>query len=154
MTKKKADKPKRKIGERTETIWIKLSPMQIEDERSKVIDLLQERDELDERWKSTKADHKAKEAELDSKIESARGAIRTCKVSRELVVEEWVTDRNEVIRIDKATGEEVGRRTATARELQEELDLPEPKAADDDGEDELGREVAEEGDAEDFGDKE
>lgn len=168
MAKKAKAAPKRrKIGERTETIAVRLTPMQIEDERAKVIELLQERDELDEKWKSTKADHKAKEAELHSRLETSRGMIRTGKVSREMTIEEYVDDRNEVIRVDKATGEEIGRRTATARELQEELPLPDPtpaaapeapkapkegEADEDDGDANLEREVEADADAgDDFG---
>ena len=160
--KAKADEPKRKIGERTETIHVKLTPMQIEDERATVIDLIQTKEELEERLKSSKADYKAKIAEVDSKTAAALGAIRSGKTSREVVIEEWLTDRNEVVRLDKATGLEIGeRRTATARELQEELPLPAPNrleaTVENDGEAEHEREIAEdqkaEGDDGDFGDK-
>lgn len=168
MTRKprpKANERVRKIGERTETIAVRLTPIQIEDERAKVIDLLQEKEELEEKLASMKAEYKAKIADVDSRKASALGAIRTGKISREMTIEEWVTGGNEVVRVDKATGEEIGaRRTATARELQEELPLPPadaPKAPadaeedEDDGEAEHDREVAadqaEEG--ADFGDK-
>lgn len=124
--KRKSNEPKRKLGERTETLSIKLTPMQIEDERAKVIDLLQEKDELEEKLKSTKADYKAKIAETDSRTATCLGMIRTGKTSREVVIEEWLTDQNEVVRIDKATREELNRRNATAAELQEELPLPKP----------------------------
>lgn len=150
MAKKrnKSDEPRRKLAERTEVVEVRLTPMQIEDERAKVVDLLQERDELKAAWKSAKDAHKAKETELDSRLETARGAIRAAKIRREITVEEWITDRNEVIRIDKATGEEIGRRTASARELQEDLPFADPpkgneaEADGDDGEEELAREAA------------
>jgi len=125
-----AHEPVRKLGERTETIEVKLSPAQIEDERARVIDLLQERDELDEEWKNIKAAHKAKIADLDSKLAAARGAVSSGKVRREITIEEWVTRQNEVIRIHKETREELGRRNATAAELQEDLPLGDHGAAD------------------------
>lgn len=150
-TKKRsnAHEPVRKLGERVDTIEQKLSPMQIEDERAKVLDMLQERDELDEQWQSAKAAHKAKLADLDSRLESSRGAIRAGKVRKEIVVEEWLTRQNEVIRLDAATHLEIGRRNATREELQEELDL-EAKAEDADPDDEGERELAKEV-ADDFG---
>jgi hypothetical protein len=156
--KSKSDEPKRKIGQRTEIVTVKLSPMQIEDQRALVIDLIQEGDELEERLKSSKADYKAKIAEVDSKKSAALGAVRSGKVAREIIVEEWVPERNEVIRIDQATGEEVGRRNATARELQEELPIdttPPAKASEADGEDMHAAEVAEDeaGEGDDFGDR-
>lgn len=156
----KADQPRRKIGERTEVIAVRLSPMQVEDHRATVIDLIQEGDELEERLKSSKADYKAKIAEVASKRAAAIGAIRSGKISREVTIEEWVTDRNEVIRLDASTGEEIGRRNATARELQEPLPLPDPEAAgapegdpvEDDGAEDADREVDEDA-GDDFGDK-
>lgn len=145
--KKQANTPKRKIGERTETIEVKLTQIQIEDERSKVCDLIQEKDELEEELKASKADYKAKIAEVDSKRAAALGAIRSGRVKREMIVEEWVTDQNEVVRVDKVTGEEIGRRNATARELQEELPLEQPNGngdskAEPDGDEEESEEVA------------
>lgn len=139
-----ANEPIRKLAERVETVERKLSQLELEDERAKVIDLLQQRDELESSWDSQKAAHKAKVKELESKIETARGAIRRGRVDEDLVIEEWLTRQNEVVRVNKATGLELGRRTATRDELQEELPLEEPTdaPADDDGERELAKEVA------------
>jgi CRISPR/Cas system-associated exonuclease Cas4 (RecB family) len=157
----KANEPRRKLAERTETITVRLTPMQIEDERARVIDLLQEKDELEEKWKARKAEHKSQIAEIDSKRETALGMIRTGKVSQEVVIEEWLTDQNEVVRINKATREELNRRNATAAELQEELPLPPPpkktnghaEGADEEAdEDDTDAEVDAEADS-DFGEK-
>ncbi len=165
MSKKKTkgEERKRKIGERTEVIEVKLTPMQIEDRRAEVIDLLQEKDQLEEKLASIKADYKAKIAEVDSRKADALGAIRSGRVRVELVIEEWVNAQNEVVRVNKETGDEIGRRTATARELQEELPLPDPAKApanddkaDDDGDAELEKEIAEDGDddeGDEFGEK-
>lgn len=151
--------PRRKIGERTETIDVKLTQVQIEDERAKVIDILQSKDELEEKLSSIKADYKAKLAELDSQKATALGMIRSGRTRRDVVIEEWVDDRNEVVRIDKETGEELGRRTATARELQEELpidlDPTEGAAEGAAGEADLEKEESQDADPEDgFGDEE
>jgi hypothetical protein len=87
--------------------------------------------------------------------------IRTGKVSQEVVIEEWLTDQNEVVRINKATREELNRRNATAAELQEELPLPPPpkktnghaEGADEEAdEDDTDAEVDAEADS-DFGEK-
>lgn len=154
----KAKAENRKLGERIETVSIKLSPMEIEDERAKVIDLIQTKDELEERLKSAKADYKAKIAEVDSQTAAALGAIRSGRVSRDVMIEEWLTPQNEVIRLNKATTEELGRRTASARELQADLPIdtspPAPKAEGDDGEAEANREAEDDhGESSDFGDK-
>jgi hypothetical protein len=156
VTKKqkvKGDERKRKIGERTEVIEVKLTPMQIEDARAKVIDLLQEKDELEEKLASVKADYKAKIAEVDSRKAHELGMVRTGRTRKELVIEEWVTAQNEVVRVNQETGEELGRRTATPRELQEELPLEDAKP-EADAESELEDEVAADGDeSEDDGDE-
>lgn len=160
---KKKDEPSRKIGERTETIDVKLTQLQIEDERVRVLDLLQAKDELEEAWKAKKESHKAELTDIDAQIAAARASSRSGRVRREIVIEEWVTKQNEVIKIDKATGLEIGRRTATRDELQESLPLDKPAAkqpakGEDDGEEELASEVAGdskgEGDAGEFGEAE
>lgn len=150
MAKKRTNEHEaiRKLAERTETVERKLTQIEIENEREKVINLLSQRDEAEAEWESKKATNKAAMKAIDSKIEAARGAIRRGRVDEEVVIEEWLTRGNEVVRTNKATGLELGRRTATRDELQEELPLAKPDDApppdaEDDGERELANEVAE-----------
>lgn len=151
-TKKKApNERKRKIGERTEVVERKLTQVEIEDSRARVIDILQESDELDAKLDEIKASYKSLFASLDSRKSHELGLIRSGRAREEIVVEEWLTDQNEVVRVNKATGLEIGnRRTASASELQEELPL-DRKPDEDDGEVELDREEAADSAPDEFG---
>jgi hypothetical protein len=111
------DERVRKLGEREETISEKLTQIEIEDERSRVCGWIQTRDELDTKRKSVNADFKAKIAE----IENALGAITKGRRDTDLTIEEWLTRGNEVVRVRKDTGEQIGARNARAEELQEKL---------------------------------
>lgn len=140
-----AHDPVRMIGERVETIEIRLTQKEIEDEREKVIDLLQQRDTAESEWENKKAANKAVMKGIDSRIEAARGAIRRGRREEEIVIQEWLTRQNEVIKIDRATNLEVGRRNATREELQEDLPLSDPNVkadGNDEGDAELDKEVA------------
>lgn len=131
--KKKGDELVRKIASRTETIETTLTQIEIEDQRQKFIELCGDRDQAKEDEKARVAEHKSGLAKLSAMIASTLGLIRSGRTKKEVPIEEWVTKQNEVVRINADTREEIGpRRTATARELQEELPLKNPPEADED----------------------
>lgn len=126
----------RKIGQREEIINVKLTQVQLDEMRYEVMLLLDDEERIEE---------KAKEAakNFSSQLKTnqlQRNEIRrvvTAGVRRQtIIVEEHLTASNEVIRIRQDTGDQLGLgRTATPRELQEELPL-DPKPADDEAESE------------------
>ncbi len=137
----------RKIGERQETITHMLSPTEVELEQREVCKLLREIEKTEAEIKNVTATHKSRLVDLKTRLRGSANTANTAKRDVEITVEEWLTDKNEVIRVRADNGEVIGNRVARTSELQEELEL-EPEGDDEDSEDE-----AEEGDdAGDFGD--
>ena len=134
----------RKIGERQETITHQLSPMEVDRERETVCMLLREIERTEAEIKNIASGHKAKLVELKTRLKSHTTAANTAKRDLEITIEEWLSDKNEVIRVRADTGEIVGNRVARPAELQEDLPLGD-KPDDDDDE-------TEEGDADDSDD--
>lgn len=112
---------RRKIGERTETVVEKLSPMQVDDARERVCTLMRSKEELEAKRKSTNADFKSKITEIDGDIDAALTHASTARRNVEITIEEWLTDQNEVIRVRRDSGEVIGTRNARIDELQESL---------------------------------
>ena len=121
----------RKIGERQETITHGLSPMEVDKERERVCMLLREIEKTESEIKNATASHKAKLVELKTQLKDSANMANTAKRDLEITVEEWLTDKNEVIRVRSDNGEIVGNRVARPAELQEDLPL-------DEGDDEEG----------------
>lgn len=139
----------RKIGERQETITRLLSPSEVELEREHVCKLLREIDRAEEERKNAAAAGKAKLTELRTRLAEHAGVANTAKRDEEVTIEEWLTDKNEVVRVRADTGEVIGNRVARAAELQEDLDGDkEGDEAEDDEDDDGGEDTAE---AADFG---
>lgn len=136
----------KKIGERQETITRALSPMEVDREREEVCKLLREIDKAEEERKNEAAAAKAKITELKTRLAEHARVANTAKRDEEITIEEWLTDKNEVIRVRADNGEIIGNRVARAAELQEDLPLGDKEADDDEGDD------AEEGDADGEGD--
>lgn len=111
----------RKIGEpRVETIVVVLTESQVEEQRAKACDLRDQQDKLKIELAGVKTDFKVREKNLrDAEVE-ARGQASTRKRHVQILIQDHITPSNEVISIRLDTKDVVGRRTATAEELQEE----------------------------------
>lgn len=116
----------RKLGDCAETIRQALSPTEVEEEKGRVCDLLARRDNITAALKSIKSEYKAKLEAVDERIGAARRAASDKYRELDVEVEEWLTRGNEVVRVRTDTGEVLGRRTATAGELQESMFPDEP----------------------------
>lgn len=126
----------RKLGDCCETIRHPLSQEEVDEEKGRVCDLLARRDNITASLKSIKAEYKAKLDVVDERIGVARRAASDRFRDLDLDVEEWLTRGNEVVRVRSDTGEVLGRRTASADELQESMftdDPPRKASADPDG---------------------
>ncbi len=132
MSKKKepADQNNERVRQigvtRIETIVEDLSPMQIEECKTRITELLDRQDEGKRRLKELAKGFKDVLAEVKSQLDAARNEVATAKRRTEVGIDEYLTKRNEVIRIRADTGEQIGAsRTARPSELQEALPLDE-----------------------------
>lgn len=127
MTIKPAKKKKdpneriRKIGEREEVIEIKLTQLQLEDMREEVMTLLDDEERIEEKAKEASKNFASQLKTNQLQRNELRRTIAGGKRRETIIVEEHLTASNEVVRIRKDTGDQVGARTATPRELQEDL---------------------------------
>jgi len=132
----------RKIGTRDEVVIEQLSPSQIDEERTKVCLHLREIDVVKTAKREANDRAKARITELENAIASGVRVANAGKRDAEIVVEEWLTGRNEVIRVRTDTGEIIGTRNASLGEMQEELfGDGDGEDADDDDEDTGSRPV-------------
>lgn len=128
---KREPRPKtRKLFETLETITVDLTREQIGEQRALVCVLRDRQDALDEKLDSIKADFKGKAKELEEAERIARKLAATGKQDIEVIVEDWLEDGLDGIRVVRRradTMEMVGEpRTATAAERQETLPLSGP----------------------------
>lgn len=133
---KSAQNPERMkpIGEpRKEAITIKLTPSEIEAERTRVCDLLGRRENLTASLKSVKGEYKAKLDSIAERIDIARRAAAEGRLEAEVEVQDWLTRGNEIVLVRADTNEVLHRRTATMEELQEEIGFPTPKVVPPEG---------------------
>jgi hypothetical protein len=112
----------RKIGEREESIETKLTQVQIEDMREEVMTLLDDEERIEEKAKEAAKNFASQIKTNNLQRNELRRTIASGRRKQTLIIEEHLTASNEVVRIRKDTGEAIGSpRTATPRELQEEL---------------------------------
>lgn len=116
-----ADERVRKLGDRIEEITAELSDDEVEQERSRVIDLLGRRDNLEAARKSLASEYKAKIEAVDTLIKAGALAATSRKKRIEVTIEEWLTQARAVVRLRADTEEVIGRRNARSDELQETL---------------------------------
>ena len=122
MSKKGSDhKIVRKLGEREEIVVHTLSDGELAEVQDTVMALLDHRQEVEEKKKEANANFKAQLETIELELETARRTYRGRTRKDSVVIEEYLTDKNEVIRVRKGTREIVGQRTATGEELQEEM---------------------------------
>ena len=111
----------RKIGEREEMIEIEFSDEQIADKRGEVMVLLDEEERIEAKKEELAKNFASQLKTNKLQINELRRQITSRKTRMTVIVEEHLTQQNEIVRIRKDTGEQVGVRTATPRELQEEM---------------------------------
>lgn len=115
----------RKIGEREESIEHRLNAGELEDIKDRVMTHLDEIDKIESKKAEAVANYKAQTASFELQLEADRNLLKSRVLRSMIVIEEYLTHGNEVIRVRKDTGEQIGARTATPAELQEEL-FPDP----------------------------
>lgn len=112
----------REIGSpRIEVVVEDLSPMQIEQVKTTITELLDREDDGKARLKALAKGFKDVLAIVKANLAVARTEVATGKRRTEVEIQEFLTKSNEVIRVRKDTGEQVGARTASADDLQEPI---------------------------------
>lgn len=121
---KKNEEPRRvrKLGEREEVIKHQLTSDQLEETKDAILCSLDDDERLEERKaefvKNIGSQLKTNELQRNELRRQVKSGTR----EETVIVEEHLLTNNEVLRVRQDTGEEVGkRRTATPRELQEDL---------------------------------
>lgn len=121
---------------RMETITESLSPALVEAERDKVCTAQQNIANLEEKAKTTAAEFKARIVEEKQKRDTALRNARAGKREVEVQIDEWLDKHNQILLIRSDTGELIGDRTASADELQTEMEFEDgdkdPAEGDDD----------------------
>lgn len=128
----------RKLAERDEVVEFDLHQPEIDELGRQVLVLLDEDDKINQR-KDEAAKNFASQLKTNKlQIDELRGVIKEKKRRMKLHIIEYLTKGNEVMKIRADTGEPVGKpRTATPRELQEELFDKDDKADDPEAPDEI-----------------
>jgi hypothetical protein len=125
MSNKKPKDPSRLVrmlAERSEKVVTKLTPIQAEDRRQVVLDVLDDIERLEDEQKQIAAGYKAKIKDLKAALKKTRKEVKDNRVTEELVIQEWLTADNQVLRYRKDTNTQIGdARVARAEELQEQL---------------------------------
>jgi len=111
----------RKLGEREESVVTPLSDSQLEEVKERVMVYLDEIDAIKDKKDEAVAQFKAEAATIKLQLETDRKLLKSRARKDMVVIEEYLTQANEVIRVRKDTGEQIGQRTATSAELQEEM---------------------------------
>jgi hypothetical protein len=120
--KKDSNRLVRKLGEREEVIETKLTQIELEDKRMEVMILLDDEEAIERKAKEASANFTSQLKTNKLQRNELRRVITSGKSRQTLVIEEHLTAANEVVRVRKDTGDIIGQpRTATARELQEDL---------------------------------
>lgn len=134
MARKDPSARARTIGEPySEVITISLTPSEVAEQRSELCTLLDAEEKLDERLARIKAEIKAEATTVEDKIKVTRRRISTKQTDVEVTLQQYLTVGNEVIIVRTDTDDIMYRRTATARELQEDLFADRPAVTPDDG---------------------
>jgi len=112
----------RKLGEREEIVEVPLTQREVEDLRHELCVQLDRVDEIEAKKTEFVQQNKAEMATVDLEISRCRGLIKSRRKNVKLLVEDWLTQGNDVIRMVPMTGEIIGDvRRARAEELQEKL---------------------------------
>lgn len=132
MARKDPNARSRTIGDPyTQVVTSALTPSEVADERAEVCSLLDRQEQLDERLARAKAEIKGESTTIEDKLRVSRRRVSTKRSDVEVTLQQYLTNGNEVIIVRTDTDEILSRRTATARELQEDMFTEKP--ATDDG---------------------
>lgn len=112
----------RKIANRTETVTENLDEDQVAAAHRDIVALLGQRDALKQKLKTAKSEIKAQGDAIEQRILIAR-ARTTGKGDVDVAVQDWLTKTNEVATLRVDTKEVLATRTATSKELQDDLQL-------------------------------
>lgn len=122
MTRSSLGSPLRKLGEpHPSTIQIELTEEQRAERRKHACDLRDQQAALAEEAKLAAAGFRQRKKALENLEAVARVQASTGIESVAVVVQDYLTEGNEVISVRIDTDKTVARRTATAEELQEEM---------------------------------
>ena len=117
----------RKLREYQDTITVTLTQEELEAQRARVCELRDRQNELDEKFKTIQAEHKARVKEIQEQERVARKLVSTKRADIEVTIAEWLQDGFDgiqVVRVRTDTGDMVGEpRKATAAERQEAIPL-------------------------------
>lgn len=146
----------RKIGQREEQLDRRLTDKELDEYKDQFIALADQREELERKKAEVMASYGSQFKTIDLQSDELRRKINSRRITESILVEEWLTDRNEVIRVRADLQEVIGNpRTARPSELQESLPLDQatPEEAGDVDPQEDAPEDAPEWDEEAFADK-
>lgn len=132
----------RKLGQREETLVTELSEEEINELQSQIVQMLNHEEKLEEKLAEVKKNYVSQISTSELQRNELRRQVNSRMRQEKVLVEDHLTASNEVVRIRSDTGRPVGiLRTATPRELQE--DLPLDRAAE--------QQNAAEGESDEFG---
>lgn len=127
--KKDSNEIVKKLGEREEVIMHELTDAQLNEAKDNILCLLEDRSQLKAKVKEVASNLGAQAKTIDLQIDNLRETCKTGKRRETVTIEEHLTRGNQVVRIRKDTGKQLGTRQALAEELQEDLFPPRPEAA-------------------------
>lgn len=132
MTKKNKEERIRKIGQREEIVSLDLDTDARDEASAHLLVLLNDEEGIKERLKEQASTLRAELKTNQLEQKRLRRELGDGKRKETLMIEEWLTKGNEIIRIRADDGSQVGDvRKARAEELQEEMfqDSPAPQNA-------------------------
>jgi hypothetical protein len=139
MTKEKSKAPAKKsrdpnerirlVATREEIIDTKLTQNEIDEYQRENMVLDDEIEKIEEKKKESASNFASQLKTIELQKSELRRMVNSGRRRETVVIEEHLTGSNEIVRIRKDTGERIGGRTATPRELQEEMfsDKPPPE---------------------------
>lgn len=131
MTKEKTRPPAKKsrdpeekirlVATREEIIETKLTQNQIDEMQRENLVLDNEVERLEEKKAEAMKNFASQLKTIELQKSEIRRMVNAAKRRETVTVEEYLTGSNEIVRFRKDTGDRIGQRTATARELQEDM---------------------------------
>lgn len=136
MTAPKTTKPPkhpervREVGQREETLKRPLTPAEILALREELEAILDDEDNIEEKKKEASKNFASQLETNKLQRTNLRRRIRSKEAEEKVLVKEYLTTGNEIIRVRADTDTQIGQRTATKAELQEEMfpDRKKPEA--------------------------
>jgi chromosome segregation ATPase len=111
----------REVGQREETLKRQLTATEIQALREELEALLDDEDNIDEKKKEASKNFASQLETNKLQQSNLRRRIKSKEAEEKVLVKEYLTKANEIVRIRADTDEQIGQRTATKAELQEEM---------------------------------